>query len=223
MTAVNTDGTYNLYAKAKSGTLYGGYYLDYAGKGDYKDDGIKGTTGVAYTGMNYDWVWDDAQTVDGTKMKPVAGETYYIKEVPTYYLRNYHQIVFVKDTGELKNLFLISAVDDLNYNDTGFVLATDDDESAIVVSSMTYKNWSTGKSITLKANTVFKSIGITGTGSENDYLGYIDLTDTDYFAEGNFTVLPYWTTPDGIDVNGISTRTITITSLTKSGISKSDG
>lgn len=223
MTAVAADGTYNLYAKTTSGTLYGGYYLDYAGKGDYKDDGVKGATGVAYTGMNYDWNWteDEAQTVDGTKMKPKAGETYYIKEVPTCYLRNYHQINYLKATGALTALYLISAVDDLNYSETGFILQTDDNQTATVVSSMTYKNTATGKSVTLKANTVFKSLGITGTGSEKDYLTYWDATSSKYFAIGSFTVLPYWVTPDGITVNGISTRTIT-TDLTKSGTSKSD-
>ena len=221
MTAVAADGTYNLYAKTTSGTLYGGYYLDYAGKGDYKDDGVKGTTGVAYTGMNYDWNWteDEAQTVDGTKMKPKAGETYYIKEVPIYYLRNYHQINYVKSTGKLMALYLISAVDDLNYTDTGFTLQTNDGKTANVVSSMTFKNYATNKTVTLKANTIFKSLGITADG---EYLTYWDATDSDYFKEGSITVLPYWITPDGITVNGISTRTITIAEMTKSGISKTD-
>ena len=210
------SGKYDLTQNLTANTLYGGYYLDYAGKGDYKDDGIKGTTGVAYTGMNYDWF--GAQTVLGTEITPVAGETYYIKEVPTYYLRNYHQINYVKSTGQLMALYLISAVDDLNYKETGFVL-TNGDEKAKVVSKMTFKNYATNKSVTLKANTVFKSLGIT---EEGEYLTYFDATGSEYFAAGSFTVLPYWITPDGITVNGTSTRTITITDLTKSGIKKID-
>ncbi len=221
MSAVNSDGTYNLYAKTTDGTLYGGYYLDYAGKGTYNDDGEAGTEGVKYTGMNIAW-GSDAQTVDGTKMKPVAGETYYIKEVPTYYLQNYHQINYVKSTGKLMALYLISAVDDVHYNETGFVLASDDKEVAQVVSSLTYKNYATNKSVTLKANTIFKSKGITGTGSENNYLTYWDATESEYFKVGEFTVQPYWVTPDGITVKGISVRTITITDMTKAGISKID-
>ncbi|GEM_PF-6823714 len=219
MSDVNADGTYNLYAKTTEGLLYGGYYLDYAGKGDYKDDGVKGTTGVAYTGMNYDWT--DPQTAIGTAMKPKAGVTYYIKEVPTYYLRNYHQIIYMKTDGKLTGLYLLSALDDLNYNETGFTLQSTDGKEATVVKTFTVRN-SSGNTITLKANTIFKSLGITGDGSENDYLSYWNATGSEYYAPGTFTVLPYWITPDGISINGISARTITISSMTKAGISKSD-
>ena len=220
MSEVNADGTYNLYAHTKTGTLYGGYYLDYAGKGDYKDDGVPGTTGVVYTGMNYEWT--DPQTVIGTAMKPEAGVTYYIKEVPTYYLRNYHQITYVKSSGALTGLYLMSAVDDKNYTETGFYLQTTDGKEAEVVKTFTITNSATGKAVTLKANTVFKSIGITGDGSENNLLTYWNATGSDYYAAGSFTVLPYWITPDTITVKGISTRTVTISSMTKAGIKKTD-
>ncbi|MBR2669815.1 MAG: VWA domain-containing protein [Solobacterium sp.] len=217
MTAVNTDGTYDLYAKTTAGTLYGGYYLDYAGKGDYADDGIKGTTGVAYTGMNYEW--SNPQTVDGSAMKPVAGETYYIKEVPTYYLRNYHQITYNKTTLKLTGLYLMSAIDDTNYNETGFLLQTTDGKEATVVQTFSITNAS-GKTVVLKANTIFKSLGITEDG---EYLTYWNATGSSYFAANTtFTVKPYWKTPDGILVKGTSTRTIEIVDLTKSGISKID-
>ena len=115
-------------------------------------------------------------------------------------------------------LYLITAVDDLNYKETGFVL-TNGDEKAKVVSTMTFKNYATNKSVTLKANTVFKSLEITQDG---EYLTYFDATGSEYFAPGSFTVLPYWITPDGITINGISTRTIKITELKKKGISKTD-
>lgn len=208
--------TYDLTQHLTADTLYGGYYLDYAGKGSYADDGVAKTDGVKYTGMNYDW--SGAQTVNGKAITPVAGETYYIKEVPTYYLRNYHQINFMKVSKELKALYLISAIDDLNYNETGFVL-TNGDQQAKVVSKMTFKNYSTNKTVTLKAETVFKSLGIDKAG---EYLTYFDATSSEYFNVGEFTVLPYWITPDGITVNGISTRTITIKSMTKPGITKVD-
>ena len=222
MSAVNADGTYDLYAHTTDGTLYGGYYLDYAGKGDYADDGVKGSTGVAYTGMNYEWS-TPAQNVDGTKMKPVAGETYYIKEVPTYYLRNYHQINYVKDNGKLVGLYLISAIDDLHYQESGLFLQTSVKKTSRVTSAVTYRNKATGRSVTLKANNVFKTVdGKAGITEDGEYLTYWDATNSDYFATGEFTVLPYWITPDGITVKGISTRTITISSMTRTGISKTD-
>jgi hypothetical protein len=219
--AWNADGTFDLFSHAKEGTLYGGYYLDYAGKGDYADDGVPGTTGVKYTGMNY--LWSNPETTIGTAMTPVAGETYYIKEVPTYYLRNYHQITYVKATGKLTGLYLISATDDKLYQETGLYIQTSDKKTSKVATSLTYLNTATNKSVTLKANTVFKSLGITGEGSQNNLLTYFEATNTSYFAAGSFTVLPYWKTPDGIEVKGISTRTITIADdMTKSGISKVD-
>lgn len=223
MSAVKPDGTYDLTQNLTKGTLYGGYYLDYAGKGDYADDGKAGTTGAKYTGMNYDW--SAPQTTIGTAITPEAGETYYIKEVPEYYLLNYYQINYLK-TGnkDLQSLYLISAVDDLNYSETGFILKSEDNQKARVASSVTFKNYSTNRSVTLKANTVFRSKGITGNGSEKDKLTFYDLSkNTTYFAANTtFTVLPYWKTPDGIIVNGVSTRTVTINTLTKSGISKTD-
>lgn len=218
----NTDGTYNLFAHTTDGTLYGGYYLNYAGKGTYADDGVKGENGVKYTGMNN--TWSGAQTVEGTKIEPVAGETYYIKEVPLYYLRNYHQINYVKSSEKLTALYLISAIDDLHYKETGLLLQTNDGKVSKVTSAMTYRNTATNRSVTLTANSVFKNVGLTGEGSENNYLTYWDATGSDYFkANTTFTVLPYWITPDGIEVKGASTRTITIGTLTRRGISKNDG
>lgn len=215
------EGTYDLTQNVTEGTLYGGYYLDYAGKGDYADDGKAGTTGVAYTGWNYNW--STPQTVDGTAMTPTVGETYYIKEVPEYYLRNYYQINYLKTSQELTGLYLISAIDDLNYTETGFTLTKSEDgvdKVADVSATITVKNTATGKSVTLKPNTVFKSVGIT---SDQSYLTMFNATeDNNYFAVGTFSMKPYWITPDGVKVSGIKTRTITITEMTKSGISKTE-
>ncbi|MBR2726564.1 MAG: hypothetical protein IKD71_01560, partial [Solobacterium sp.] len=154
----------------------------------------------------------------GTAVQVCRAGIYYIKEVPTCYLRNYHQITYVKSSGALTGLYLLSAIDDTNYNETGFELRTNDGKPATVVQTFTITNSATGKSVTLKPTTIFKSIGLTGGG----YLGYWDATSSDYFATGSFTVLPYWETPDEVEVNGISTRTVTISSMTKAGITKSD-
>lgn len=215
---VPSEETYDLTKNLTPNTLYGGYYLDCAGKGTYADDGVKGTDGVIYTGMNYEWS-DPVTTEPATAMTPVANETYYLKEVPTYYLRNYHQITFVKATGALTNLFLLSAIDDTNYKETGFVLQTEDGKEGTVVSSFSITN-SSGKTVILKANTVFKSLGI---NQEGEYLSYWSAKDSEYFAANTtFSIVPYWITADGVAVKGISARTITIGELTKAGISKSD-
>lgn len=229
--------TYNLIQNLTDNTLYGGYYLDYEGKGDYKGDGVKGTTGVAYNGWNYDW--SGAQEAneatagsDGYKdevlVKPEAGVTYYIKEVPTYYLRNYHQLNYMKTTQELKALYLISAVDDENYNGYGVTL-TNGDEEVDIYTYIKFTNYATKKSVTLTAKSMFgRSYGLTEEGAEDavgaghDRVTFWDATESDYFATGQFTVLPFWVTKDGVKVSGVSTRTITISEMTRSGVTKSD-
>ena len=219
--------TYDLTQNLTPNTLYGGYYLDYAvHKGTYADDGVKGEEGEAYNGMNHDWsaTGDQVQTVNGKAMKPTPRETYYIKEVPVYYLLNYYQLNYMKtDEQRLMSMYLISAIDDLNYKETGFTI-TQDNEKAKVASSVTFQNAATGNKVTLKANTVFRTKGITGDGSEKDKLTYYDLTpNTKFFkADSSFSVKPYWITPDGITVNGVSTREIKIETLTRKGVTKID-
>ncbi|MBQ3384064.1 MAG: VWA domain-containing protein [Erysipelotrichaceae bacterium] len=215
-------GTYDLTQNVTEGTLYGGYYMDYAGKGSYADDGVAKDDGVVYSGWNY--TWTDPETTKGTEITPVVGETYYIKEVPVWFLRNYYQINYLKTSQELTGLYLISDVDDLNYDETGFILTKEENGVNIVAkvnSTITVKNTATNKTVTLKPSTVFKSIGVT---SDDCYLTLLNVTeDPNYFAaDTTFSMKPYWVTPDGIEVSGIKTRTITITDLVKSGISKTE-
>lgn len=223
--------TFDIFATTKPGTLYGGYYLDYEGKGKYADDGVKATEGVAYNGMNVTWDYKKACEQDGREMTPVAGETYYVKEVPTYYLRNYYQVNYAKAAPQaMKGLYLVSAIDDNNYLTTGFKLNGEETtENVRVGKSISFKNWATGFTVTLKPNSAFflvdgkKAITV----KDVNFLTFLDVTsregyDSPYYKPGTFTVLPYWTTFDGITVNGISTRTVTITEMTKNGISKTD-
>ena len=220
--------TYDLTQNLTPNTLYGGYYLNYAGKGTYADNGVKGENGEVYTGMNRDWsakaTGDQVQTVSGKAMKPTPRETYYIKEVPVYYLLNYYQLNYMKtDEQKLMSMYLISAIDDLNYRETGFTI-TQGNEKAKVASSVTFQNAATNKKVTLRANTVFKAKGIDGKGSDKDKLTYYDLTpNTTFFkADSSFSVKPYWITPDGITVHGVSTREIKIETLTRKGVTKID-
>ena len=226
MSKVPKDG-YDLTEHLTKNTLYGGYYLDYAGKGSYKGDGVTVSDGTAYDGMNEKW--SGAQTASGTSLKPEAGKTYYIKEVPTYYLRNYYQINYVISTKKLMTMYLLSAIDDLNYNKTGFILQTTDSKEASVYSGFTITNSGTGKKVRLSADSIFGQVDGKDAIKKADghsYLTLLKITDSinkDYFKENSsFTVLPYWITPDGVEVHGTSLRTITISTLTTDGISKED-
>ncbi|MBR2669817.1 MAG: hypothetical protein IKE36_08515 [Solobacterium sp.] len=154
----------------------------------------------------------------GTEVTVARAGIYYLKEVPAEsYLRNYHQIIYNKTSLELTGLYLFTAIDDTNYNENGFTLKSTDGKTATVVKTFTITNAS-GKSVVLKPTTIFKNNELTGDG----YLGYWDVTGSSYYATGSFTILPYWETPDTIKVDGISTRKVTISSMTKSGVTKTD-
>ena len=241
-------GTLDITKYLTPGTLYGGYYIDYGlayvdgtnavqAAADYDNDegtlsatevktisdkGFKviGTDlGEVYTGQANAWSWDKAETTNGKKMNPVRAAVYYLKEVPTSYLNNYHQITYNKKTTALTALYIISAIDDTNYSDTGMVLATAGDNTAKVVSSLTFRNTATNRDVTLVANKVFKAKGVTSDAAK---LSYIQASG-DYFKAGSsYTVHPYWETPDGLHVTGTSERTITIASMTKAGISQTE-
>lgn len=231
------NGKYDLHAKTKPGTLYGGYYLNYSGKGDYKDDGVKATGGTAYNGYNKTWnrITDEVQTTSGTAMTPIAYETYYIKEVPYAYLQNYyHFTYYTSGDNKLTSLYLLSAVDDLNYSATGFYLKTSDKKPATkVVSSLTFKNNADGAdAIKLTPYNVFGDAHRTYKIEKNparddgentvNRLTYWRTTGEYFAANANYTVQPYWTTMDGIEVKGKTIRTMKIAELVKRGLSHTD-
>ncbi|MBQ6221575.1 MAG: InlB B-repeat-containing protein [Solobacterium sp.] len=232
--AVEYTESIDLTEYVTDGYLYGGYYSAYtryeatdADKANAEKSAdlkitIPDSTYTPETDSTHVGFWniENAYTAPGTSMKPDAQTVYYLKEVPTCYLRNYHQITYVKSTGVLTGLYLLTAVDDNTYNSEGFVLKSDDDKEATIVKTFSVTNSGTGKTITLTPSIVFSSVGLASEGG--GYLGYSDITATDYFAEGTFTVSPFWVTPDEIKVNGTSIRTVTISSLTKKGITKTD-
>src|SRR5699024_7335987 len=86
------------------------------------NDGEAPTEGsYAYTGAENAWDAGDAHTVNGMAMKPVAGSTYYLKEVPSTYLRPATYVVYdTIDGNKIKQLYLMTATDDQNYNSVGF-------------------------------------------------------------------------------------------------------
>ena len=194
------DTTFNIYSKSKKGRLYGGYYSDYAGKGSYTGDGveIKDGTEIAYNGMNVAWEVGKIYYEDGKAMHPEEGATYYIKEVPTYYLNLYNHNT--KTGKQIVNMYFLAGLDDYYYSEAGFLVNTKDNkEVGGVVPSLTV---STGtSSVMLKANTVFRRQGIT----EGGYLSWKELTD--YLEiNGTMKICAYWITADGVLVSGTDIR-----------------
>ena len=221
--------TFDIYALTKTGTLYGGYYEDYAGKSEGFDAtalDYSGTTNPKDTdGTAYDyqyikdsskaaWTYDDGYAENGEAMVPQSGYVYYLKEVPTAYLMPYTHYTYFKADKKLGTMWAITGTDDLCYTKVGFKVKTDD-KPAVMLESMTIQAQNNSSSVvTLTAAKVYKAKGVL-----DGYLGYADITD--YI--GNETLIQqYWTTKDGITVFGLKQRMLTYTDTTITGIKKSD-
>ena len=212
--------TFDIVALNATGTLYGGYYSDYAGKSDDFDATELDYSGESNPhdegGSDYDyayikssskaaWDGDDAYETQGNAMVPTAGTVYYLKEVPTGYLQPYlHYTYYVVD-GEIPNAWLISDIDDNNYTETGFVIITDD-KVASVVSSLTVETKRGGSSIKLTPKRVYSPMGVL-----DGYLTFYEVISNNTGKEPELAngdlVAQYWVTPDSMIVTGTTTRT----------------
>ncbi len=221
---------FDIYAMTAEGTLYGGYYSDYAGKStgyasadltfdENNKSKDEGTDAKAYT---YQYIkdsnkaaWDSskAYTTIGTAAVPEQGETYYLKEVPTAYLQPYTHYTYFKSDKKLGDLWEITAYDDLNYEDAGFIIQTDD-KPATVVSSLTLKATNGTTTTTLTAPKIFKPKGVL-----DGYLGYVRISE---YKGSDTLIKQYWITYDGITVKGTHQRTLTFGDGTVTGLKKTD-
>jgi hypothetical protein len=215
--------TFNIFERTANGTLYGGYFDDYAGKSASFDAGTLTYTGSPVPtatdagGSAYDcayiktcnraaWNSATAYTHSGKAMTPVKDTVYYLKEVPTAYLRPYTHYTYKKGDKSLQNMWYISANDDLRYNEAGFFVETFDangKKTATIVTTLTVTNSNGGATVTLSPKSVFG----TRTGVQAGYLTYWDAKLL--MREDQTSVFtPFWYTPDHIYVCGIKTRTI---------------
>ena len=214
--------TFDIASLTLSGTLYGGYYSDYAGKSsgfdaaaakvlDYsKAERPKDTDGKIYSTAYIKesnrgaWSADSALTVNGFAMAPAANTVYYLKEVPTAYLQPYFHYTYSKETFEIFDAWLISDIDDALYQQTGFVIIEKNNEAKVCTALTVKTTVSGGSSVQLKPETIFRSKGV-----KSGYLSYLQV-----LADGSPTlmqegdqVVQYWVTPDGLIVTGIAART----------------
>ena len=217
---------FNIFEKTATGTFYGGYYDGYAGASTgfnakaltYTNNKSKdeGEDAKAYT---YAYIkeidraaWDDATpyTVSGKAMNPTADTVYYLKEVPTAYLLPYTHYTYNKSDKLLRNMWYLSAIDDLNYDQAGFFVETFDangKKESTIVDTLTVTNATGGATVTLSPKSVFGNKGGAGNGVQAGYLGYWDAKA---LIKANTTskFTPFWFTPDSIYVCGTQTRTI---------------
>ena len=217
----SADKTFDIAYLTAAGTLYGGYYSDYAGKSsgfdaaaaralDYSGEKPpKDTGGKAYNLAYIEessrgaWTGAKAYDVNGFAMVPVADTVYYLKEVPPEYLLPYFHYTYKLDSREIATAWLVSDLDDTNYTQTGFIFV-DQSGQAKICDSLTVKTSVGNNTIRLTAKRVFGSEGVL-----SGYLTYRRVIDNyqgiDKFGD-NVSIQQYWVTPDGLLVTGTTSR-----------------
>ena len=154
----------------------------------------------------------------GTEMTPVNGIVYYLKEVPTGYIRPY--IHFTYDDRDplkpLKKLYVITAADDANYDLVGYATNPGTDDEEVVGSTkgltVTIKKPDGTVDATLTAKSVFNGKKYTYSDGTTVTLevtrGYLYMTDLSKNIGTEFTYQPCWKTLDKVLVKGLTVRTV---------------
>lgn len=154
-------------------------------------------------------------SICGLGFAPEAGATYYVKEVSDSYLRP--KIYYTYDMNstpknQLKGIYQVTAIDDLNYQFVGFDSTEDAAAGSQAVTENTvYENITVMKRTSWASEEVKKYEHYTlqsfFTDLKTGYLGVRKYTGS---VESNQTITftPYFVTPDGVKVTGTVTRTV---------------
>lgn len=210
---VRGNETFNIYEKAADGYYYGGYYNNYYYKGtvDITTDASAATvasgTGKVYNGqsLGFNKAKATAYPVSGEAMAPVAGQVYYLKEVPTDYLNEkIYNKQKTNDDYAVTSVSALANIDDKNYKEYGFYFNGSKNKVASLASTFTETN----------NGTTTKHTGKSLFGTTNSGYLVIKPFTSSIKKNGVYTVTPYWVTPDGIEVQSNVTRTITAGNLT---------
>lgn len=188
---LNADGTFNIVNKTYEGYYYGGYYNKY------------NKVGTVYEGGAGSWSKTNAYTTNGMSMTPAAGQTYYLKEVPEKYLQPYMHVVYDERSqniaNELKQMYLMTGVDDMNYQEIGL--------NTVNITLGTRKTTASFKVIDTVGDTTTTTLTTSSIWGVKGFLGVWDQS-SDLKENYEFSYQPYFVTPDGVTVNGTTTRTV---------------
>ena len=214
-----------------SGTYYGGYYTDGQCTLPTAVDGVI----PAYDGTNWKWNPPASYTEKGSAITPQTGVTYYIKEVPRYYMLPYAHMTY--QGGIVKNLMVVTDFDDYTYALGGFTVNGTDVNmygNDVFYTSLKVTTSVGGSSMILKPGELYTNELFPGYVAENytvqGYIGYLwinsYLTSAQSAATDDepakITVGMWWKTPDGEIVRSDVTRTIVIENNTVDGIYYTD-
>jgi len=164
-------------------------------------------TGAALKSSKFNkafWTKTLALTDDGSNLMPTKNAIYVLKEVPEKFLTT--KYVYVYDTNndyKITNLYLISVVDDANYNNVGFVL--NDAATLTKVSGLSKKFTVIQKGNDLPADDPRHRDPVTLTVTAADFgvpSGYLAVLAVDKMLplKNPLNVKPSWTTFDGVAV-----------------------
>ncbi len=189
------NNPYDLTLNLTENTLYGGYYLESGIK-------TKPAEGDAYDGSN--WTFTTAEEVPGTAITPVAGTTYYVKEVPIQYLKPVNYILYDRNVkkatadgtqvckGRLRKLFVMAAVDDEQYTSIGFDI--DGGVGAGYHNQSVYSDF-----VVTRSGQPYQTYTASGLFGVQGNLAVADMSDQ-LQEDNEYTVTPYWITKDQIKV-----------------------
>ena len=172
-------------------------------------------------------VYPFADGETGLNLAPKAGETYYIWEVPSAYLKPMALSCWEHNTeGQLDviGFYMVSAIDRALYKEAGFYVngtrttANQMTYEAIDENRTTVANLPEGQSVAFKGITInLKQEGQSDsytaasvvTGDKYGYMLCYGLDKDTYWSEAGKAVsyYPYWVTLDGVEVTNSVTRT----------------
>ena len=227
-----------MFDETKEGFLYGGYYKAYSGAAltdaeiaaeTYTVDAngkywFTDTEGAPSTAAKANvWIGSEAytSTVDaetgtggtGTAMTVAPFTVYYLKEVPNGYIRPYIHYTYddYDPAKPIKKLYVITAADDTNYTNVGYVLSTETTLTAAATRSLTIsiKKPDGTLDALLTAKGIFngKTYQDGAATVTRGYLYWSDVTTTIGIGKA-FTYRPTWETLDGVQVGGFTVRTV---------------
>ena len=156
----------------------------------------------------------------GTSIKVARAGIYYLKEVPSTYLRPTHMTTYQKYDRHLRDFILLSTIDDENYETYGFVLGSNDyqtyeymDETIVVEFGNNWEEETVSSDGTITVGVEEASTNKNKGGrviskrifhlKNDNEPGYNDILGTTSFK-------PFWVTYDGVTVTGAATRRVTV-------------
>ena len=188
------ENGYDLTSHIPYGTLYGGYALR---------DGITTMTDDPYDGGN--WMWETMQTANGQALQPVAGETYYVKELPWGYLMS--KVGQSSSGGKVVQYVFFCAVDHVPGTAGG----------TVDVTCGYYLNGVKRTCLGIDEDVTFGGVKYTPSVCSSALVtdGWV-WYDMVRYSQGDFTdnsvimFVPYITTKDGVEVKGTEHNIISV-------------